>query len=392
MLFHESDLPATFIAGKGLTPFKIGSEYFIVFIHLLTVGAFLAGLRKPKPDYVVYLLAAVAIMVLSELCFTLYSSVTDIFNLMGHAYKVLAYVFIYRAVFVSSVQEPYKRLRQSERNVWQEKERAQVTLISIGDGVITTDEKGLIEYLNPVAEKLSGWACIDARGKPLSRIFNVINEYTRAVVESPVEECLRNGNVVALANHTTLIRQDGSEISIEDSAAPIRDRDGAIIGAVLVFHDVTERREARRALKESEERLRTLINAMPDIVCFKDGSGRWLEANDFDLKLLKLEGVPYRGKTSSDLAKLSDFYGKTFHNCAASDEDAWRNGGPRRANEVIPRPGGGSMIFDVIKVPLFNPDGSRKGLVVVGRDITAMVKAQNERQQLSSILGATPDF
>jgi diguanylate cyclase (GGDEF)-like protein/PAS domain S-box-containing protein len=392
ILFHESDLPATFVAGKGLTPFKIGSEYFIVFIHLLTLGAFLAGARKPKPGYSVYLLTAVVIMVLSELCFTLYSSVTDIFNLMGHAYKVLAYVFIYRAVFVSSVQEPYKRLRQSEQHVWQEKERAQVTLISIGDGVITTDAKGLIEYLNPVAEKLSGWRCIDAQGMPLSRIFNVINEYTRAAVESPVEECLRNGNVVALANHTILIRQDGSEISIEDTAAPIRDRDGAIIGSVLVFHDVTERQEVRKALRENEERLRTLINAMPDIVCFKDGSGRWLEANDFDLKLLKLEGVPYRGKTNSDLAELSDFYGETFRNSEASDEIAWRSGGPRRANEVIPRPGGGGMVFDVIKVPLFNPDGSRRALVVVGRDITEMVKAQNEKQQLSSILEATPDF
>lgn len=392
ILFHESDLPATFIAGKGLTPFKIGSEYFIVFIHLLTVGVFLAGARKPKPDYTVYLLAAVAIMVLSELCFTLYSSVTDIFNLMGHAYKVLAYVFIYRAVFVSSVQEPYKRLRQSERQVWQEKERAQVTLKSIGDGVITTDENGLIEYLNPVAEKLSGWSCIDAQGMPLSRIFNVINEYTRGGVENPVEECLRRGEVVALANHTILIRQDGSEISIEDSAAPIRNGGGAIIGAVLVFHDVTERQEARKALRENEERLRTLINAMPDIVCFKDGGGRWLEANNFDLKLLTLEGVPYRGKTDSDLAEFGGFYSETFYNNAASDEDAWRNGGPRRANEVIPRPGGGSMIFDVIKVPLFNPDGSRKAMVVVGRDITEMVKAQNERQQLSSILEATPDF
>lgn len=392
ILFHESALPATFIAGKGLTPFKIGSEYLIVFIHLLTVGAFLAKALKSRSDYVVYLVAAVAIMALSELSFTLYSSVTDIFNLLGHAYKVLAYVLIYRAVFVSSVQEPYKRLRQSEQRVWQEKERAQVTLISIGDGVITTDEKGLVEYLNPVAEKLSGWGCADARGMPLNRVFNVINEYTRAVVESPVEECLRSGEVVALANHTILIRQDGGEIFIEDSAAPIRSRDGTIIGAVLVFHDITERREARRALKENEERLRTLINAMPDIVCFKDGSGRWLEANDFELKLLRLEGVPYRGKTNSDLAALGDFFGETFRNGEVSDEDAWRNGGPRRANEVIPRSGGGSMIFDVIKVPLFNPDGSRKGLVVVGRDITEMVRAQNERQQLSSILEATPDF
>lgn len=392
ILFHESDLPATFVAGKGLTPFKIGAEYFIVFIHLLTVGALLVGARRPKPGYSVYLLTAVAIMVLSELCFTLYSSITDIFNLMGHVYKVLAYVFIYRAVFVSSVYEPYQRLHQSERNVWQEKERAQVTLISIGDGVITTDEKGRVEYLNPVAENLTGWNNVDARGMPLNLIFNAINEHTREVVTNPVEECLGSGSVVALANHTILVRRDGSEISIEDSAAPIRSRDGSIIGAVLVFHDVTERREARKALQENEERLRTLINAMPDIVCFKDGSGRWLEANDFDLKLFEIEGVPYRGKTDSDLAEYSHFYKQAFLGCEASDEIAWRHGVPSRANEAIPRPDGSSMVFDVIKVPLFNPDGSRKGLVVVGRDITEMARLQNEKQQLSSILEATPDF
>lgn len=286
ILFHESALPATFIAGKGLTPFKIGSEYFIIFLHLLTVGAFLAGARKPRPDHVVYLSFAVAILALSELCFTLYSSVTDIFNLLGHVYKVLAYVFIYRAVFVSSVQEPYKRLRQSERHVWQEKERAQVTLKSIGDGVITTDEKGSIEYLNPVAEKLTGWGCAEARDMPLSRVFNAINEHTRAVVENPVGECLRSGEVVAIANHTILIRRDGTEMSIEDTVAPIRDRDGVCIGAVLVFHDVTERAKIRSERRQ----LSSILEATPDFVSISTLDGRRVYMNQAGKRMLGIPG------------------------------------------------------------------------------------------------------
>lgn len=119
-------------------------------------------------------------------------------------------------------------------------------------------------------------------------------------------------------------------------------------------------------LAETGTRLRTLINAMPDIVCFKDGEGRWLEANDFDLELFQLEGVDYRGKTDSELAAFQDFYRQSFLECESSDEEAWRAGRMVRGEETIPRPDGTALVFDIIKVPLFNPDGSRKGLVVVG--------------------------
>jgi len=136
-------------------------------------------------------------------------------------------------------------------------------------------------------------------------------------------------------------------------------------------------------LAEAGMQLRTLINAMPDIVCFKDGEGRWLEANDFDLRLFQLEGVDYRGKTDAELAAYQDFYREAFLGCVDSDEEAWRAGQMVRGEEVIPRPDDAPMIFDIIKVPLFNPDGSRKGLVVVGRDITQRKRAE-ERLKLAS--------
>lgn len=130
-----------------------------------------------------------------------------------------------------------------------------------------------------------------------------------------------------------------------------------------------------------KELLRTLLDAMPDIVCFKDGSGRWLEANKADLELFQLLGIDYTGKKDSDLAAYSPFYQEAFMACEASDEEAWEAGVATQGVESIPLPDGGRKVLEIHKVPLFNEDGSRKGLVVLGRDITLYKEAEDELQQ-----------
>jgi PAS domain S-box-containing protein len=137
------------------------------------------------------------------------------------------------------------------------------TLRSIGDAVIATDERGRVTFMNPPAETMTGWPSADAIGRPLSEVFVIVDEETRVPVESPVERVLRDGHVVTLANHTVVVRRDGSEVPIDDSAAPIRDADGRITGTVLVFHDATERKVSERRLRESERRYRTLVEAAP---------------------------------------------------------------------------------------------------------------------------------
>ncbi|MAT66158.1 MAG: histidine kinase [Gammaproteobacteria bacterium] len=151
-----------------------------------------------------------------------------------------------------------------ERRLAQEKELAQVTLSSIGDGVITTDMEGRVRFLNPIAEYLTGWKAAQAQGRPLTEVFRIINELTRRPAVDPVERCLREGRIVGLANHTILVRTDGHEFAIEDSAAPIRDNDGSIIGVVLVFHDVTKAREMANRLswQASHDALTSLYNRM----------------------------------------------------------------------------------------------------------------------------------
>jgi PAS domain S-box-containing protein len=129
-----------------------------------------------------------------------------------------------------------------------------VTLASIGDAVITTDTAGCVTSLNPVAERLTGWALKDTLGEPLERVFQIVNEHSRHPVENPALRALREGEIVGLANHTILIARDATEWAIDDSAAPIKDEQGTIIGVVLVFRDVSERRKAEAALKESDQR------------------------------------------------------------------------------------------------------------------------------------------
>jgi diguanylate cyclase (GGDEF)-like protein/PAS domain S-box-containing protein len=152
--------------------------------------------------------------------------------------------------------------KKAETAVFQAKERAQVTLQSIGDAVITTDAQGRIDYLNPVAESLTGWENREAQGRLIGDVLTVVDETTREAGESPLARCLREGQVLGLAEHTVLVNRRGQEIAIQDSAAPIRDRAGNLIGAVMVFHDVSKERRLHRALhyQASHDALTGLIN------------------------------------------------------------------------------------------------------------------------------------
>jgi PAS domain S-box-containing protein len=142
-----------------------------------------------------------------------------------------------------------------------------ITLNSIGDGVLATDTAGCITRLNPVAEQLTGWTIAAARGRPVGEVFNIIHEATRQPAPIPVAEVLATGRIIGLANHTVLLARDGTERPIADSAAPICDRAGRILGVVLVFRDVTGEYAAQRALAESEARYRTLFDSMDEGFC-----------------------------------------------------------------------------------------------------------------------------
>ena len=152
--------------------------------------------------------------------------------------------------------------KAAERALFEEKERAQVTLESIGDAVITTDSLGHIEYLNPVAEELTGWDNRRAIGHPIDEVVRLVDERNKEAVENPVLRCLAEGRVTGLADDTVLINRSDDEVAIQDSAAPIHDRMGNVVGAVMVFHDVSRERRIHRKLSyyASHDSLTGLIN------------------------------------------------------------------------------------------------------------------------------------
>src|SRR5260221_7266938 len=179
------------------------------------------------------------------------------------------------------------------RDANKQREYLQVTLASIGDAVIATDAQGCVTFMNPVAESLTGWQQAEAIGKQLTEVFNIVNETTRRIVETPVTKVMRLGSIVGLANHTVLLSKDGREIPIDDSGAPIRDSDGKIVGVILVFRDITDRRRDENALQQAfdyhrnlEERLALLVGVSTDLLSTLDREAMLETALKFPMQMI----------------------------------------------------------------------------------------------------------
>ena len=175
------------------------------------------------------------------------------------------------------------------RNLRESEARATRILESIGDAVIVTDAETRVLRMNSVAESLTGWSFDEARNQPLADVFQIVNETTGEIVESPADKVKRFGGITGLENHTVLIRKDGTETPIDDSGAPIRDDDGRLTGIVLVFRSVAERRRAENSLRQSEERVRLALAAADGV-----GTWDWDVANDLvyaDEGFARLYGV-----------------------------------------------------------------------------------------------------
>jgi PAS domain S-box-containing protein len=169
-----------------------------------------------------------------------------------------------RIIGASKIARDITQRKRTEEALAHQSEWLRVTLASIGDAVIATDINGVVTFMNSVAESLTGWKQEEAAGQPLQEVFNIVNEETRQTVENPAVRAIREGLIVGLANHTVLISKTGTEIAIDDSGAPIKDANEKTIGAVLVFRDITDRKQAeleRIRLLEREHTARTQAEA-----------------------------------------------------------------------------------------------------------------------------------
>jgi PAS domain S-box-containing protein len=175
--------------------------------------------------------------------------------------------------------ETNKQLQQNNVALQASEEKLAVTLNSIGDAVMTTDAEGCVAMLNPLAEQLTGWTQKEATGRKVEEVFHIINQQNRQLAAIPIKETLAHGTVMGLANHTVLIARDGKECDIADSCAPIRDRAGEVVGAVLVFRDVTEEYATQRALRDQQFYTRSLIESNIDALMTTDQSGIITDVN-----------------------------------------------------------------------------------------------------------------
>ncbi len=178
-----------------------------------------------------------------------------------------------------------------------------------------------------------------------------------------------------------LLLKSGKRKCVIEKCRTEYDKAGIPIRSIGTVLDISKRKKTEKDLKDSEERLNKLINSVPDIICFKDGKGRWLIANDADLRLFQLEDVDYIGKTDSELASFSPFYHDAFLGCVDTDEIAWQQKSISRGIEVIPNPEGEDSVYDIIKIPIFNPDNTRNSLAVFGRDITMLKKIEQSLKE-----------
>ena len=281
---------------------------------------------------------------------------------------------------VSRERQAELKLERSQSELRRSEESLRATLYSIGDGVLATDANARVTRVNPVAERLTGWSEAEAIGHPIQEIFNIINEVTRAEAINPVRRVLAEGVVVGLANHTALVARDGVERPIADSGAPILDAEGRPIGAVLVFRDVTKERADEEALRQSEEKLRSMIASVRDYALYMlDPTGHVVSWNPGAERIKGYRAEEILGQSFSRFFTAEDLAAqKPVRELEIADreghfeDEGWRL-----------RKDGTRFWANVVVTPIRDGDRRLVGFVKITRDLTERRKQEEERLRLA---------
>jgi two-component system cell cycle sensor histidine kinase/response regulator CckA len=262
--------------------------------------------------------------------------------------------------------------KQAEQALSSERERLAVTLRSIGDGVISTDTGGRILSLNEVAEELTGCHEAEAQGKQLEQVFHIVNEQTRQRCDTYVQTVLERGNADGYAKSTVLIARDGTEKIVAHSGTPITDREGEIIGVVLVFRDVTERKLAETALQNQLSLMESMLEAIPPPVYFKNREHVYLGCNEAFGDFIGLPKEKIIGKSVFDVAPKK--FAEVYH---AQDEALFKNPGSQVYESPVKSSDG--RTHDVIfhKATYTDSSGTVAGMIGVMLDITERKRAED---------------
>jgi len=302
-------------------------------------------------------------------------------NLVGFA----AYLFTCALIMGAGAALRTARLRAADSH-----EVLRVTLRSIGDAVIATDVAAHITYLNTVAQTLTGWSEREAMGQPLETVFRIVNETTREPVANPAERALREGVVVGLANHTVLIRRDGTECPIEDSAAPIKDERGVVSGCVLIFRDATTQRQAERERQDqwlTARRLASIVESSEVAIIAKGLDGiiqSWNSAAEHLFGYTAAEAVGRHISLVIPQERLAE------EDQIIATLKAGKRIEPFETERV--RSSGQRVAVSLAISPIKDADGNVVGASKIVRDVTRERQAEAERNRLITLIENSTDF
>ena len=271
-----------------------------------------------------------------------------------------------------------KKLKESE--IW-----FSTTLKSLGDGVIATDPEGEVVFLNHAAEGITGWRQQDAVGRSMHEIFHIINEHTRQRVENPVAKVLHEGRVVGLANHTILITRQGTEVPIDDSAAPIRDDKGNLLGIVMVFREIIKRKKAEKALAAEKELLSVTLRSIGDGLITTDTRGRVMLVNEKAEQLCGWRQDEALDKPVNEIFKIVNE--KNRQELENPVEIVLRTGSttPLINNTLLISRDGTERIIAEKGAPIRDLDDTVVGVVLIFRDITPERRMEEELEKARKI-------
>jgi PAS domain S-box-containing protein len=260
----------------------------------------------------------------------------------------------------------------------QDAEELRITLTSIGDGVIVTDARGQVASMNPVAETLTGVRTAEAQGRPLEEVFRIVNEGTRERVPSPVEKVLSDGTVAALANHTILVARGGQEYFIDDSASPIRGRSGEIVGVVLVFREIGERRRS----EEAQRRLASIVENSEDAIIGKSLDGAVTSWNAGAERLYGYSAQEVLGHPSTFLTPDDRIGERSAILVRLKDKNA-----ATQILETVRRAKDGRLIdVSMSMAPIRDAAGNIIGSSTIARDISAYKRAADKIRRAQEAL------
>ena len=284
---------------------------------------------------------------------------------------------------VAKVARDITEQKRLARELAAQQEYFRVTLGSIGDGVIASDENGLVTFMNPTAEALTGWLAGQGLGHPLTEVFHVVNEKTRQPVENPADLVMRSGQIVGLGNHTVLVHRDGTERPIADSAAPIRGTNGKTVGAVLVFRDVTDQRRAEDAIAEQREWFETTLESIGDAVIATDVQGRVAFMNPIAEHLTGWSLDEARGHGCTEVFRIiNEESRRTVENPVSRVLTEGVIVGLANHTALLAADGTERPIDDS-GAPIRNRAGRIVGVVLVFRDISERRRIEAERRDVS---------